>query len=84
MERVVEEEKDSTFIWDMSLEEKQEVLLGLDFSFQDPYYLEPEESFMSQGRRGLWLIVSEAGTREKNKQETIWKVPNFTSFLNYS
>merc|ERR1711954_462183 len=56
VERVEEQEKekkDSTFIWDIGLEEKQEMEMDLNCSFQDPDYKEQEESFMSRKGRGV-------------------------------
>ena len=48
-----EKEKDSTFIWDIGLEEEQEMEMDLNCSFQDPDYKELEESFMSGKGRGV-------------------------------
>ena len=45
--------KDSTFIWDIGLEEEQEMEMDLNCSFQDPDYKELEESFMSGKGRGV-------------------------------
>ena len=56
VEKVEEQErkkKDSTFIWDIGLEEEQEMEMDLNCSFQDPDYKELEESFMSGKGRGV-------------------------------
>ena len=55
-EWMVEQEKETkapNFIWDMGLEEKQEMELNLDCSSNDPDYQELEESFMSGKERGV-------------------------------
>ena len=46
-----EQQKDSTFIWDMGLEKEME--LDLDCSFQDPDYQDLKENFMSRKGRGV-------------------------------